>query len=243
MRWTMMTAAAAILWAQGAWAGTFQESLAVGGDLTKVADVTAHDYQVDGAVLYAFDYPGFAVQLGGTATLSRLADNSVAGWQLNADAFWRDAKGTVGLTVGGGSMAFFSDAMAARSYGAFGEWYALDALTVRIKGGAASTGDLGGGAYAGAGVEYYLLPDLGLTVEGNYANLRDIRIKSGDIWAEYLLSQRIPVSIRLGYRYSEIASDHAKTYMVRLAYRFGEGSLSTLDRTGALVWSGLLPLM
>jgi hypothetical protein len=78
-------------------------------------------------------------------------------WNAGGSVFWRDAKGTVGLSasyfsVDAPAAPLFSGKKSAQSYGAFGEYYVWPNLTLQIKGGG-TTGPTGSASvYGGGGI-------------------------------------------------------------------------------------------
>lgn len=216
---------------------------------TKVAGATVATYGGGGDLLVSFPDWGIGLQGGGVYDTLNGKGWSANLWGANSHAFWRDADGMLGASFGYSSLSIASLNADARMYGAFGEYYATDYLTFRAKGGAVNgsiekvSGHADGG-YAGVGAGYYFLPDFRVNLKGDYVSINSIHFATMGASTEYLVSREIPLSISVGYLYTAMTGgSHTNTFMVGLKYRFGpDGSLVEQDRTGPVVWNGLLDL-
>ncbi len=230
-------------------------SLDTGYTNSKAAGITVTSYGGGGDMLVTFPDWGVGLQGGGSYWKFNSEGHSANLWNANAHAFWRNADGMLGASIGYSSLGtgvLFGVGplnFNARMYGAFGEYYATNYMTFRAKGGALQgslesvSGHLNGG-YVGLGGEYYILPDFAVSLAGNYVSLSHARFTSFEASSEYLLSEEIPLSLTVGYRYTAATGGlRANTLMAGLKYRFGpSGSLIQQDRTGPLVWNGILDL-
>lgn len=198
---------------------------------------TAKSYGGGGQALFSFDRPGFNAQLSGAY---EVGDNHTGNiWFGDADVFWRDPKGSIGFSVA--HEVFNATSLDAKvtSYGAFGEWYFHKDLTFRIKGGAFS-GDASGG-FGGAGVEYFLMPDFGLTGDYTYLTTHGLSTSTLSAGAEYLVSEDLPFSVRIGYDRTTGGGQTAETFMLQVKYHFGlSGSLLDWSHRGPVSWNGSL---
>jgi hypothetical protein len=228
--------------AQGAWADTtFSGALGGGYTWQTVKDVNINLYDGSGSVLATFGNSGFNAQLGGGYANQEIEGHSFGTWSFNGLVFWRDIKGAIGVNASYNSMDISGTNFGYENYGLFGEWYAMNDLTLRIRGGGISGEHDVSGAYGAAGGEYYITPDLGLNVDAGYNNLSGIHWATAYAGAEYLILHEYPLSVSLGYQfvgYTGIPGMHG--VMVRLNYRFGlSGSLIELDRSGPITLPSL----
>jgi len=160
------------------------------------------------------------------------------------DAYWRDRKGAIGLSLGYGDVGapaapYFSGSKNLEIYGLFGEYYPFDRLTLHWKVGGAS-GVVGGG-YGGAGIVWYDSPDLALHIDTNFTAFR-----SGHDWwslaptLEFLPFSNFPLTVYAGYDRTWITGgNHLQTVFTGLRYHFGRYSnLVSIDRNGPTQWDG-----
>lgn len=187
--------------------------------------------------LFSYDRPGINLQLGGS--YDHVSNGSDDEWGFGGDVFWRERVGTFGVSGGYGSVSTGTAMKQLASYGAFGEWYPLNSLTVRGKAGAFD-GDLSGW-YSGVGVKYYASPYIAFDIGYDYVSSG--RIHTIDVGAEYLISRRYPFSVFAGYEHTQGRATGTDALMIKLKYRLGlAGSLVRLDRLGPTEWDGLVPL-
>lgn len=210
--------------------------------------IDTDQYTVRGSLLYTADNPGFGFQLDGQDSFYYgLRHNDAHLWSAGGSVFWRDAKGTVGVS---GSY-FSSDAPAApffagktsiESYGAFGEYYPFKNLTLQLKGGGTS-GPAGLASYfAGGGIVFYDGPDLAVHANFNFTSFTSGQDWSDyDVGAEYLPFNSVPVSITVGYDHAIVAGvGYTSTIYAGLKYHFGSGRvLSDYHRTGPAEYTGV----
>lgn len=186
------------------------------------------------------------VQVDGGVNRQSMDGEHGTGWNGVLDGFWRDNKGTLGLSISYGAPQW-ADALHSQGYGLFGEWYLWPDLTLRGKGGWTNlryAGDSSKGGFGGFAAEYYIIPDLGLSAGGDYTSVRGLNVRTATFGTEYLFSRDWPLSMKLSYDYQKYGNASISSYMIRLKYRLGsEGALVELDRSGPAVWTGASPLL
>lgn len=218
-------------------------SVDVGFATANALGVNANDWSGGVRALFSFDDPGFNLQADGREHHLEAAGGSADLWLGGIDAFWRDSKGSIGLSYAHGSLSsgFGGDL---NSYGAFGEWFVERDLTVRWKGGAFDATGGGHGWYGGAGGAFYPLPDLGVNIGYTYTDVSGAHLHNIDGGVEYLMSHEWPVTIGVGYRYASTTGVGTGAFMAHLSYRFGvQGSLENLDRNGPVAWTGAVSFL
>ncbi|MDE2184595.1 MAG: hypothetical protein KGJ78_16365 [Alphaproteobacteria bacterium] len=214
----------------GSLAGMFESATSAGA--------TVHSYGGGGQFLVSFDQPGFNVQVSGAGATADTGTSTTM-WFGDGDVFWRDPKGTFGASVSHASLSAGYLNAKVTSYGAFGEWYLLHDLTLRIKGGAFS-GDASG-EYGGAGAEYFPLRDFGLSADYTYVNTTGHSASVIGAGAEYLVSEDLPLSVRIGYDRASGYGATAETFSLQVKYSFGlSGSLIDWSHRGPISWNGAL---
>jgi hypothetical protein len=228
-------------------ATTIQGLAGAGYSTVSTEDDNIHSLYGGGEALVSFDDPGFGLQFGGAGGHVDDDDGSANQWNGDGHIFWRDGKGAIGLSSSYGSLNALSLDATAFQYGIFGDWFVRRDLSLRFRGGGIGlkvSGDYATGWYGGVGTAYYVYSDLSLAIESNYLKIGDIKITTGNLDAEYLVSREYPVSVAVGYNYTTAdfydngINSHGWT--IHLKYRFGaSGSLVDLDRTGVLPWTGL----
>jgi len=202
------------------------------------------------AGLYTFDNPGFGIQLdtqddfyfGKKFNLSHL-------WSAGGSVFFRDNKGTVGISgsyssVDAPAAPLFKGKTSVESFGLFGEYYVLRNLTLQAKFGGTAGAVGEASAYGGAGLTWYDSPDLALHLESNFTSYsRASNWTNVNASIEYLPFQSMPVSIYAGYDYlnmSGLGYTYASTFFAGLKYHLGQGRvLSDYQRTGVAEWTGV----
>jgi hypothetical protein len=193
---------------------------------------------LNAAVLATFDDLGLNAQVGGGYTRDAFNSVKLNTWNFNGDVFWRNDMGMIGASFDFKvlDIAHESSTYRYKIYSLFGEWYAMDALTLRVRGGGANGENKMTGGYVTAGAEYYATPDFGMIGDFSYDNFSTIHWKTLNLGAEYLVSHEYPLSISAMYTYTKYVegSDLSSSgVMFRLNYRFGlNGSLVQLDRHG-----------
>jgi len=201
------------------------------------------------AGLYTFDNPGFAVQLEGQDDFHYgIKFNLAHLWNAGGSVFWRDNKGTIGLSasyfaVDAPALPLFPGKTSIESYGAFGEYYIFDNLTLQAKGGGTTGGVGAASVYGSGGLTWYDAPDLALHLSATFTSYTSANNWTNvDASVEYLPFRSIPVSLYLGYDFVNISGlgyTKANTFFGGLKLHLGEGSaLVDYERTGPVEWTG-----
>lgn len=213
------------------------------------ASGSVKNYDFGGAALVSFDK--LQTQLGISDTHSSVSPFSFDLIKFDGDFFVRDRKGTVGLTIGqdsfrkggaSGIFTFLGDA-SVTSYGAFGEWYMRNSVTLKFSGGGYS-GDAKG-FYLGTDAAWYVTPDIALDFGYHYLRMTSVGNQSAiNLGAEYMPWESLPLSLGLTYSHVSVSpGGSGSTYGLSLKYRFGTtGSLVARDRSGPISWNGALPI-
>ncbi|HWA91723.1 MAG TPA: hypothetical protein VG889_16920 [Rhizomicrobium sp.] len=217
--------------------------------LLPALDTDQYTFKLAG--LYTFDNPGFAVQLEGMDDFHYGTKFNLAHlWNAGGDFFFRDNKGTVGLSISyfgvdAPALPLFPTKTSLESYGAFGEWYVFDNLTLQAKGGATTGSGVsrGDSVYGSGGFTFYDSPDVALHMDVGYTSY-----KSANNWVdidtsiEYLPFNSVPVSLYLGYDFVNISGlgyAKASTFFGGFKVHFGQGeTLRDYQRTGPIEWTG-----
>jgi hypothetical protein len=128
-------------------------------------------------------------------------------WNVGGSVFWNGMQGRIGAVVGYSSASGGGNSGNVTNYGGFGEWYAGSMFTLGVKGGALSGSGLGGSDYLGAAATFYAMPDLSFTGGYDYDSFGhgDGTANTWSIQAEWLVSERTPVSIYGGYANTKIS--------------------------------------
>jgi hypothetical protein len=209
--------------------------------------IDTNQYTGHGALTYTFDNPGFGVQVDAQDNYYfGIKHNEANLWSAGGSVFFRDNKGTIGLSgsyfsVDAPASPFFTGKKSIESYGAFGEWYPFHNLTLQLKGGGTS-GPVGtASVFGGAGLTFYDGPDLSVHTEINFTSFT-----SGNDWTdynagiEYMPFHSLPMSFTLGYDHALVAGvGYTSSFFAGMKFHFGEGrALADYDRTGPIQYSG-----
>jgi hypothetical protein len=210
--------------------------------------IDSDQYTVQGSLLYTIDSPGLNVQIdGGNDFYFAVPHSDAHLWNAGGSVFWRDSKGTFGVSgsyfsVDAPAFPLFAEKKSIASFGVFGEYYAFGNLSLQIRGGG-TTGPTGSSSgYAGGGLTFYESPDFALHTEVNFTSFT-----SGHDWTdvraeiEYLPFNSVPVGLYGGYDHTSVSyGDSANTLLAGLKIHFGQGrALSTYNRTGPAEWTGV----
>jgi hypothetical protein len=207
---------------------------------------SANEASVHGAGLFTLDNPGFAVQLEGGDDFLELHGRQQQMWSAGGDIFWRDGKGTFGVSglysqIGGPAPPWFGQKTSSETGGIFGEYYVFEDLTLQIKGGG-STGSAESSAYfGGGGFTFYDSPDLALHAEGSVSTFtagRDWTDANASL--EYRPFASLPFSVYGGYDWSSFSTmGSVSTVFAGLKIHFGAGrTLLQEQRMGPVEWTG-----
>lgn len=176
-------------------------------------------------------------------------------WNINGNIFWAPGSVRAGGSVGYTTVDTSGLTGHVTNYGAFGEWFASNAITLGIKGGGLSAdvsflgyGSLGSttGSYVGGGANVYVMPNLSLAGTIDHYTMSDFHITNFTAAAEYLVSESFPVSLTAGYTYSEfnLGIPHANQFFIGVKiYTQGNGTtLVDKHRNGPMGSIGSLGL-
>ena len=175
-------------------------------------------------------------------------------WNFGFSPFWAGESGRIGFNVNYLTATHFGHLT---SGGGFAEWY-FGPVTAHVKGGWISSGGtpIGGhGNYLGGAVTGYALPNLSITGAFNWGDLvtgqscsvcgrSDINERLWSAIVEFLVSERIPISIWGSFTYGQhsVPSSvvgindkfNSTTWMVGVRYYVGQATLIEQHRNGNL---------
>jgi hypothetical protein len=169
-------------------------------------------------------------------------------WNFGGSAFWAGMDGRIGANI---SYTNLNGIGHITNGGAFAEWY-FGPLTVMGKGGWLSSGGAsfgGHGNYLGAGVEGYVMPNLGITGGVQWADIvsgigcqicgrGDLRGTAWTAEVEFLFVEDLGLSGYAGYTYQDdkafTIDAHDNIWRVGLRWYMGGGSLQDHHRNGNL---------
>lgn len=212
-----------------------------------------------GSGVLTIDNPGVNVQVNFGNSGLKVAGQSADLWRYDGDVYFRDRKGAIGFDGGGDSVSAGIASTTSGSktqstkgfdfvhYGVFGEFFMLDSLTMRMRGGRVDGNQ--SGWYASLGTEWYPLSSIGVSVTGDYIKLDSPSPTVSDvgIQAEYMPVREVPVTLQIGYTYAHLSQlgGHQDILSAGVKWYFGgEGRSGTLvdrQRNGADDWAGPPP--
>jgi len=179
---------------------------------------------------------------GGYHNLSSHGSNdSLDIWNLGGHLFWAPAEGRLGATLQYEGLNGADTHLT--QYGAFGEYYLSNMVTLGLNGGGWSGssdvfGTGGDGTYIGGGGSVYLMPDLALTGQITYFGDSGAHLTNYSATGEWLVSEDTPISVYGGYTYSDISNvgGHLNQWVIGVKfYTDGNGTaLVDKHRNGAL---------
>jgi hypothetical protein len=231
-------AAACTLWVGQAMADP-SGTIGVGYNYTTGSSGSGHidDWNINGSIAAPItsnislqgdaSYDGFS-ETGGTSFHTT---------QVSGSGFWQGAKGRLGLTAGYNEFGISGGSFHFENYGAFGEFYASDRVTLGLKGGSLTGSGLNA-TYIGGEIVGYATPNLALSGTFDYAGVSGSHINTYGAKAEYLVSETTPISVTGGYTYTDVGGGfHLNTWMIGAKFYFGgKGSLVDHQRSGAETW-------
>jgi hypothetical protein len=245
MRFTMLLLGTAALLATSAnatdWSG-FSGTLTGGYDYSDVKGVGNNAYNFGGQANYAV--PNMDMNLQGAVNYSELRSQHVTlnGWTSGGAVTTRAAEYAIGFAGNYNTLSTRGVSSNYGTYGTFGEWYPMQALTLRARAGGID-GGFGpvskNGGYYGFGANYYVLPELAVKGDFSYATLGALHWTDVEVGPEVMPVASVPVSLSAAYTYENVgyfgAPSHSDGVMVRLTWHLGEGnSLAEHDRKGPL---------
>jgi hypothetical protein len=184
-------------------------------------------------------YPMISLQGDvGFATTDVGDDDSLDVWSFAGSAFWRGPMFAVGANIGNSSIEIDPLDFDVMNYGAFGEFYPTQIITVYALGGWLD-GDFGfDGNYLGGGAIVYPIPNLALTGNINYVDNDADDATSFGVSAEYMFSDTMPLSVYGGYNFADEGGIDVLTIGIRFLFGGPIGPLVARDRTGAIRHTG-----
>ena len=133
-------------------------------------------------------------------------------WNVGGKVFWSGMMSRIGVSLDYVSLDASGVDGDVTSYGAFGEYYASDAITLRLKGGGLSvSGSVAGltasenGGYVGGAIVGYIVPNFALAGTVDHADVSGLHLTTYGVSAEYLFSEAMPISVYAGYGNSELS--------------------------------------
>ena len=176
-------------------------------------DESADSWNIGGSGAFGFT-DMFAGQIDLSYNHLSVEDEDQDVWGIGGALFWAPGFGRLGASlhyntanVDTGLGDFDIDLF---QYGAFGEWFAGNFVTVGAKAGGVSYSfdddDSESGWYAGGALTGYLMPNLAINGNIDFIGLSDVDLDTTNygIGAEYLVSEMLPISIFGGYTRSNI---------------------------------------
>jgi hypothetical protein len=207
----------------------------------------------------AFGFGGaFGAQLDGSYT--SLDETDLFGFA--GSLFWAPAFGRAGVNVSWQTTDFDVSSITidvnGLTYGAFGEFYLGQFLTIGAKAGGMNVdfddgvvSDSQSGSYIGAALTGYITPNFALQGDAMFSGVSDFLGTAEDfdnttfgISAEFLVSQMVPISIFGGFTFGniEFAGGELDTdkWIVGARFYFGNAGPALVDRhrNGTLGWIG-----
>lgn len=239
--------AASALWLTPVLAEPLTPSAYVSGGYSYLDTSGGGGHLNDGNVNAAALLPLGALNIQVNGAYDGLSGSGASGHidNVSGSVFYGNTMGRIGATVGYGDIGAGSGVLGISggttdtTFGGFGELYGRDTLTVGVKGGDihVSGTDV---AFVGGEVTGYVLPDLALRGSIDYAKVNDVHATSYGVRGEYLISERVPISVFAAYNYADVGglSGHANIFSVGLTIYLGSGHGSLLQhqRSGPDVW-------
>lgn len=211
---------------------------------------SADSWGFNAAGAFGLGVPDFAAQIDGSFHRSSASGINANNWDVGGSLFWAPGNmWRIGPNVTYREIDFTGAASGldvhATSYGAFGELFVSEMLTIGVKGGGADgTVNLTGfgsgsasGSYVGGELTGYVLPDLAIKGSVDYVDIDGAKVTSYGIGFEYLISEETPFSLFAGYNYVDISgiSGHANNWLVGLKFYTDQPApLVARQRTGTL---------
>ncbi|HEX3483662.1 MAG TPA: hypothetical protein VHT51_01290 [Micropepsaceae bacterium] len=181
---------------------------------------------------------------GGYHSLSNGSAGNLDIWNAGGHLFWAPAAPyRLGATLQYEGLSSGGFGTHLWQYGAFGEYYVNDMITLGLNGGAwsgphGSFGSGNSGGYVGGGATAYVMPDLALTGQINYFSGSNAHLTSYSAQAEYLVSETTPVSVFGGYTFTDVPGpgSHINEWLIGVKFYTNGNGTTLVDkhRDGAL---------
>lgn len=239
MRAIAFLAAAAVL--ASASAAFAEPSGVIGGGYSDIVPTGGgghvDDWTVAGSLAAPVGDKGWVVQ--GDVAWNGLHGAGISGNTANysLSAYHTSERGRFGVSAGYNT--FHGLGIASQSnYGAFGEAFVGERLTLGAKAAAVSGGGSTGG-YGGAEVVVYPTADVALSGTVDYLEQSGAHVTATTALAEWLPSRRSPASVYGGYSNVDLAGFRQNVWLVGIKLQFGAGSRASLverQRSGPVGW-------
>lgn len=174
---------------------------------------------------------------------------SIDNWDVGGNAYWHGSFGRLGAGVdyigigAHGGATTDAGTVSLVSYGAFVDWYPASRLTLAAKGGGITGSGPGFSStlpYVGGQAIGYLRPNLALSGTIDWAGNSSGSFTVAGVQAEWLISEKTPLSVFGAYDYVGGAGTRLNVLRVGVKYYIGgAGSLVRRQRGGVDDWSGL----
>jgi len=235
MRAIVFLAAAAVLGSAGAALAEPSGAISAGYSAITPTGGGGHvdDWNVAGSLAAPVGDKGWAVQ--GDVAWNDLHGAGISGSTANysLSAYHTSERGRFGISAGYNT--FHGLGIASQSdYGAFGEAFVSDRLTVGAKAAAVS------GGYGGAEIVAYPTPDVALSGTVDYLKQSGAHVTVGTAMAEWLPSRHSPASVYGGYSSVDLAGFRQNVWLGGIKLQFGGGSGGSRgerQRSGPAGWA------
>jgi hypothetical protein len=176
---------------------------------------------------------------------------SVDVWNVAGSAYWAGFMGRLGATLSYNSVDTSGVNGHVTGYGAFGEYYATQAITLGLNGGGFSVnGSVSGlgsggtsGSYIGGGATGYLIPDFAINGAINYISFSGVHLTTYGAGLEYLFNENVPISIYGGYSTTQFSGGggHINQWLIGFKFYTNGNGVTLVDRqrNGTLGTTGL----
>ncbi len=213
-----------------------------------------NEWRGAGSGVFTIDNPGFNLQANFGNSGLKLSGQSADLWRYDADIFWRDHAGAIGIDGGGDSVSAGITNTTSKSstssgfdlvhFGMFGEFFVFQGLTLRMRGGRIAGDETG--YYASPGLVWYPIRDIAVSLNGDYIKLDNPAptVEDISVSAEYMPVRDVPITLSIGYTYAHLSqlSGHQDVLSAGIKWYFGgEGRSGTLEdrqRNGPDNWAG-----
>lgn len=157
-----------------------------------------------------------SLEFGAGWHTSSSAGDTTTQWTVGGSAIWYMPNFRFGPAVGFQSSDSGGFEMRTLNYGGFAQWFATNRIDVFAKvGGFTMTPSPSGGWYAGGSANYYVTRDLAATGGIDYTRYNQYGGYNETDYtaqAEYLFSEKVPVSIYGGYSFSDYHYDSLPSF-------------------------------
>jgi len=231
------------------YAVTTQGTLGVDYSYTSVDHASANTWGGSAAAIVPFG-GAFSGQIDGAFhNVEPNGGGNYNDWNVGGAAAWSFGKGRLGVNAAYTGLGFDGLNLDAVNYGVYGEYYVDSRITAGLRGGGLTLNENAfgfhgseTGGYVGGEAVGYVIPDLMLQGQVEYAAISHISQTTVGVNAEYLVSRQIPVSVSAGYEYDNLGiyGENVDGNTVKVGVKFyfgGHGApLVVRQRTGVDSW-------